>query len=202
MAEDRREQILEVATAEFAEYEYDDASLNRIIESAGLSKGSMYYYFENKADLFLEVVARAMAPLTEIPNKLDEVNDREAYWSEIKKLLRAVIKLGNADPETAGIVRSMYALGGREKMTGIREFDRAWRAWVSRVLDIGQAVGAVREDVSNELLEIAANGVITSIDQWLAMHWEDLSAVDVRTATNESLVLMRSLVEPPDGRGG
>jgi len=29
-----------------------DASLNRVIDAAGISKGSMYYFFDGKEDLY------------------------------------------------------------------------------------------------------------------------------------------------------
>jgi AcrR family transcriptional regulator len=44
--------LLDAAQAEFTEHGYEAASLNRIIATAGMSKGSLYYYFENKADLY------------------------------------------------------------------------------------------------------------------------------------------------------
>ena len=53
---DKRAAFLEAAAEEFATHGYTGASLNRIIERAGTSKGAMYYYFEDKADLYATVV--------------------------------------------------------------------------------------------------------------------------------------------------
>ena len=55
----RRSAILDAAAEEFAARGFEAASYNRIIERAGTSKGAMYYYFEDKADLFTTVVAEA-----------------------------------------------------------------------------------------------------------------------------------------------
>ena len=35
---------------------FEQASYNRIIERAGLSKGAMYYYFDDKLDLYVTVL--------------------------------------------------------------------------------------------------------------------------------------------------
>ena len=51
-----RGRILKAAALEFGTHGYADASLNRIVEQAGISKGSMYYYFEDKEDLFSMVL--------------------------------------------------------------------------------------------------------------------------------------------------
>ena len=43
-----KSKLLEASIDEFAEKGYNDASLNAIIKAAGISKGSLYYYFEDK----------------------------------------------------------------------------------------------------------------------------------------------------------
>ena len=51
----QQQAILRAALDEFAAHGFHDASLNRIIDAAGISKGSMYYYFDGKEDLFAHV---------------------------------------------------------------------------------------------------------------------------------------------------
>src|SRR5438309_7476492 len=51
----RRAQILEGARRAFAEYGYDGATVKRLEEATGLSRGAIFHYFENKNDLFVEL---------------------------------------------------------------------------------------------------------------------------------------------------
>ena len=53
---EKREKIINAAKSEFVEYSFHDASINKIIKSAGISRGSFYMYFENKEDLFLYIL--------------------------------------------------------------------------------------------------------------------------------------------------
>lgn len=46
-------EMFEAALDEFSENAFDEASLNNIIKAAGLSKGSFYYRFSDKTDLYL-----------------------------------------------------------------------------------------------------------------------------------------------------
>ena len=55
LAPAQQQAILGAALDEFAAHGFHDASLNRIIDAAGISKGSMYYYFDGKEDLFAHV---------------------------------------------------------------------------------------------------------------------------------------------------
>jgi AcrR family transcriptional regulator len=43
---------LEAAAKEFVAHGFEAASLNRILDDAGISKGAAYYYFDDKTDLY------------------------------------------------------------------------------------------------------------------------------------------------------
>jgi AcrR family transcriptional regulator len=51
----RRREILDGARRAFAEYGYEGATVARLEEATGLSRGAIFHYFENKNDLFVEL---------------------------------------------------------------------------------------------------------------------------------------------------
>jgi len=53
----KRRQILEGARKVFHDKGFDGASMNDIARVAGVSKGTLYVYFENKERLFLDLIA-------------------------------------------------------------------------------------------------------------------------------------------------
>ncbi|SIS59873.1 TetR/AcrR family transcriptional regulator [Phaeovulum vinaykumarii] len=53
----KREQILQGAMKEFLEKGFDAASMNEICRAAGVSKGTLYVYFADKADLFEALIS-------------------------------------------------------------------------------------------------------------------------------------------------
>ncbi|MBD3180902.1 TetR family transcriptional regulator [Candidatus Poribacteria bacterium] len=50
--ENRRKEILKASWAVFSSKDYDSATVDEIAEMAELSKGTLYLYFQNKAELF------------------------------------------------------------------------------------------------------------------------------------------------------
>lgn len=52
--------VIDAALDEFAENDFEAASLNNIIARAGISKGSMYHYFANKEDLYDYLIERVL----------------------------------------------------------------------------------------------------------------------------------------------
>jgi len=60
---EKQERIINAALKEFARNGYDKASTNEIIKQAGISKGSLFNYFNNKKELYLfllDYVARVI----------------------------------------------------------------------------------------------------------------------------------------------
>ncbi len=49
---EKQEAIIQAAMDEFIEYGYDMASTNRIVERAGIAKGTLFKYFSSKEELF------------------------------------------------------------------------------------------------------------------------------------------------------
>lgn len=54
--DERKREILEAATEVFSAKGYRVASVNDILELAGIARGTFYYYFKSKKDVFLELV--------------------------------------------------------------------------------------------------------------------------------------------------
>ncbi len=61
LPENPRRQILAGAAAVFSQDGYEGGSMSRIASRAGVSKGTLYNYFENKADLFAAWVSAECA---------------------------------------------------------------------------------------------------------------------------------------------
>ena len=53
---EKQDKIISAAKNEFTEKSFYDASINKIIKEAGISRGSFYMYFENKEDLFIHLM--------------------------------------------------------------------------------------------------------------------------------------------------
>ncbi len=50
---EKREELLRAALDEFSVKKYEEASLNSIIKKASISKGTFYYHFKDKQELYL-----------------------------------------------------------------------------------------------------------------------------------------------------
>ncbi len=56
LPKEKQSAFIEIALLEFANNDYNTASISKIVEKAGIAKGSVYQYFEDKQDLFMYLV--------------------------------------------------------------------------------------------------------------------------------------------------
>lgn len=70
LPEAKRAIVLEAAEAELAAHGFSGSSLNAICAKAGISKGSLFQYFTNKADLFAYLADRAAARMRAYINEI------------------------------------------------------------------------------------------------------------------------------------
>jgi len=49
----KKEAIVEAFLYEFSHYTYEEASITSVVKTLGISKGSIYQYFDSKLDLLL-----------------------------------------------------------------------------------------------------------------------------------------------------
>src|SRR5947209_7475198 len=86
---EKRERLLEVAAQEFAQYGFEDASLNRILDRTQMSKGAAYYYFEDKVDLFFTVMQYCNERLNLIDQEVEPAMlSAETFWPTFAELHR------------------------------------------------------------------------------------------------------------------
>lgn len=62
--DEKRNKIIEICIAEFSQYGYTNSSTNRITKNAGISKGSLFKYFQNKEELYFYILDMVTTELT------------------------------------------------------------------------------------------------------------------------------------------
>ena len=112
IAEDnvKRRQIIEGARAAFLEQGFDAASMNDIARIAGVSKGTLYVYFQNKEQLFQAICSEECLSQAESLFNFDpDDSDVEATLTRIGIDFVSLI----CRPEKASSARTVIAIAER-----------------------------------------------------------------------------------------
>jgi AcrR family transcriptional regulator len=159
-APEKRDALLDAAAKEFAEHGYETASLNRMLLAAGLSKGSFYYYFDDKADLAAAVMARESSRWIEIVGSLKLPSTPGEFWAEMERLNeRGMAEIIHA-PGGGNVLARLAVAASREP--ALRErfgpFIVDARKKIEAFYKRGQEIGAVRSDISVSALMTILQG--------------------------------------------
>jgi AcrR family transcriptional regulator len=197
LPEEKQSQILDAAAEEFAENSYETASINRIIELAGISKGSMYYYFEGKADLYETVVENATRRLMALVGDFEfDSLQSDNFWPYIEAFSERTLHHMRSQGKYLRLVRNFYQLyqPGDPDSPGSGMVD--WgRDMVEALLIRGRQVGAIRRDLPTELLVQLMMAIGMVFDQWLLEHLDEFERDDSDLLEKE-VELLRLICEP------
>lgn len=151
LPEEKRSKIIECAIDEFSSHPFQAASLSRIVEEAGISKGSMYQYFADKKDVYLYLLDVAGERKVSYMNGI--MDPADDYFTNLYKLIVASNKFSFDHPRLSQLVSNMMSGGNDpfpdELFTHLR---KAGEAWVKQSLIQAQAKGEVRADLDLDFL--------------------------------------------------
>jgi AcrR family transcriptional regulator len=134
---ERPAEIIDAALAVFAEKGFAAAKLDEIAARAGVSKGSLYLYFETKEALFRAVVTQAVAPDVQALRAV--LAAHPGPFAELLALFVTRLSALAASPTLAGVVKMVIGEA--------RNFPELARVWhdelASQALEgLGEAIAA------------------------------------------------------------
>ncbi|WP_375740325.1 TetR family transcriptional regulator [Pseudomonas boanensis] len=101
-AEETRAQIVDAAERVFHERGVSRASLAEVAAAAGVSRGAIYWHFENKADLFHAMLERMRLPLEDLA-RASESEDEPDPLGRMRELLVHLLQRVELEPQSRRI---------------------------------------------------------------------------------------------------
>jgi len=150
-AQATRSRILDTAELVFEQRGVSGTSLNEIAKAAGLTRGAIYWHFQNKADLFNAMMDRATLPLeqTDVAGFKDPDTTPAQICAGFVDVLRRVVR----DPQ----LRRVFDIATHKveyvgEMDAVRLRHLEWRneciADIERVLKRAKRSGALPASVA------------------------------------------------------
>lgn len=192
---EKQEAILAAAAEEFAERGYGAASINRIIERSGMSKGSVYYYFEDKADLFVTVMDRSVERMVDETGwRAIEVVGADEFWDTLRELTRRSVHYFARDEWWMALARTVHRIAAEPDAPTHRLVDLS-RKWWTTIISRGQELGVVRTDLPLDLLVAISVGADAGGDRWMMERWDDLPDEDLERIVEGRIDLVRDMLD-------
>lgn len=196
LAPQKQQAILEAAADEFSRAGFEGASYNQIIARAGISKGAMYYYFDDKADLYLTIVANLSERMITAIGGLNPYNDARSFWAAVRTLTIRMFAFVAEEPRLAGIAKSLLDTTSGPLSEALARYTDQAQAFILELLESGRELGAVREDLPLPLLAHLLSGLGEAFDRWLITRWHELNAADFAALPDQVVELFIRTAAP------
>lgn len=175
----KRRAILDAAADVFASDGFGGASYNQIIARAGVSKGAMYYYFDDKADLYRTVIRDVAERMKSASGGLGEFVDARSFWTAVRGLCARMLAFVGEEPRLPGLAKSLLAASEGPLAEELAQTIDGMRAYTEALLGGGREVGAVRDDIPPPLLAHLLMGLGEAFDRWLIPRWQELEPAEL-----------------------
>ena len=151
--------ILAAARDEFAEHGLGGARMDRIAERAGLNKRLIYYYFEDKEQLFRAVLEQAYLHIREEERKLHLLDLKPA--DAVRRLVEFTWDYYLAHPEFLTLLNSANLHRARhlEESKRAREMNSPLIEMLAEILERGRKDGSFRGGVDPLQLYVSIAGL-------------------------------------------
>ncbi len=172
----RRQEILAGARTSFARHGYEGATVRRLEEEIGLSRGAIFHHFRDKESLFLAVAEDDAATMV--------ATVAENGLVQVMRDLLARAADPAAEPDVTGWLGSQLEVSRKRRTDP--EFAKRWaarseaiaaatRERLGRQLDAGALRDDVPVDILAQFLELAYDGLVLHVA--MGRPAQDLGAV-------------------------
>lgn len=137
----------------FASYGYRGTSLARIARAAGVTKGALYWHFDDKEDFFLAVVQKVLRDWLANFDRIPAATSKAEFRDEWLQIFDRTGELNEKNPWVSRllliITLESHKIGPRVlramRRANIDQFD-----WLRRIIERGKALGAFTEALDLE----------------------------------------------------
>ncbi|EFH82127.1 TetR/AcrR family transcriptional regulator [Ktedonobacter racemifer] len=164
MREATRRHIIRQAASEFARLGFDQANINMIAEQAGIGKGTIYLYFENKRELFLSML-RYIAQDHLVAIRAALATDG-SIQQRLERLFCAFVQLAQEERDSFNVHMSALYGVNRAFQAEATKLMRDYLATIAFMLEQSHARGEIRcaniESTSLMILSLMESFVLSA----------------------------------------
>ena len=178
---DQSQALYEAALTEFAAHSFQDASLNDILKAADMNKGSFYYRFSDKMELYLSLLYRVGMEKLKLLEEAGVSKSSGGFFDEFRNM--AILGLRMAQKDVRFLVFSRRILqedpSVREQIT--KTFGNLSGTLLTDMVERAKAAGEFRPDLPTETVVFVIETLLNHLDSMIPPDWDDdtvLQAVD------------------------
>ncbi len=169
LPEDKRQKIIDCAVDEFAQHDYQSASVSRMVAQAGISKGSLYQYFTDKSDLYNYLLELGSQKKALLMTESTQVNANDSFFESLNHLFKVMATFELHYPKLAKI--GYRAANGKSPLPEelVEKAKRSTRKYFIALLENGITRGEIRKDTNVEVTAFLFSSALAELGNFLSI---------------------------------
>ncbi|MFE8701423.1 TetR/AcrR family transcriptional regulator [Cytobacillus sp. FJAT-54145] len=183
LPEDKKNQIIDAAIEEFYKMGFEKTSIAKVIERAGIPRGSFYQYFDGKTDLYKYIIVDVIGRRKhEFSGTVLADIEKLGFIEIIKELFISGIQFYRAFPRMAVVATEFVSIKDKEvKKSVLGESEQISNMYFLQLIKERKEKGEIAKEVDEEMLLFLINSLNTTfVDYFMEktnMNYDDDSLV-------------------------
>lgn len=168
LPEEKRTQLLTVALEEFANHDYNSASLSKIVEKVGIAKGSVYQYFDDKQEMFIYLVEIASQQL--LAALMNDVKHAQSgdFFSSLRHQMSATVRVNLAHPLLSRLLRRSTQAPAPVRDELAKRLSATSGNYFAQMVQGGIERGDLRPGFDPALISVLLSGLLSELGSYIA----------------------------------
>ncbi len=147
----KKKAIFSAAVEEFAARSFSQASINQVVRTAGISRGSFYQYFQDKEDLYMYVLGEIAKEKMAVAVATRDLNSDADFFQVYRAMFLDILAWAETQPQYHRISMLMDYDDSQFIARLREEFSGNWK-FFNHLIERDKERGRIRRDVDVEMV--------------------------------------------------
>ena len=194
--------LFNTALGEFSQHSFDEASVNKIISGAGIPKGSFYYRFKNKYELYIYLLKESARRKWDFINSDVNTGRKTEPGNDIFDFFMIQAESGVRFAEAYPLYHQLSKMFSKEKGSPLyekvlKDLESVDDSGLSAIIKKAYEAGNFRNEYSLEFVDKLLKWLFFSFDEILFMN-EDFELDKVIKSLKELVNFMKYGLKAPE----
>ncbi|MBS4031575.1 MAG: TetR/AcrR family transcriptional regulator [Clostridiales bacterium] len=151
LSAEKKRIIFDAAVQEFSTRRFSEASINQIIKTAGISRGSFYQYFNDKEDIYLYMIMEIGKEKLEVLSHTEALNPDADFFENFLHMTRVALTWAKTKPDY-NQVGLLMELDDSEFIAKLRALSTEGLAIIKGMVERDKQRGLIRQEINSDLV--------------------------------------------------
>lgn len=165
---DRRKMILDAAAQSFAQFGYKATTMELVAKIANVGKGTIYTFFNNKDELFEEILSLA---LQEMLHAIEQgVRPEDTFDQNLFRVMDLMMEFRGKHELFVKLAQENQDVGTRQAMDGLMRMEKTVLDYISRKIEEFIRKGDIKPCDSTAVAYIMLKMYVVLVVEWNEFH--------------------------------